>query len=59
VEQTGFHVYIAALAPTDHSSSIEYFKTNQHNSTKAGDLLVKVKPQHLCEVFPFGYAAYI
>jgi hypothetical protein len=30
VEQTGFHVCIAASAPTDHSFSIEFFQINRH-----------------------------
>jgi hypothetical protein len=35
MEQTGSHVYIAALAPTDHRSSIESFQTNRLTITSS------------------------
>jgi len=34
VEQTGFHVCIAALVPTGHSSLIESFQTNRQDMSE-------------------------
>jgi hypothetical protein len=42
VEQTGFHIYIAALALTDHSYSIEFFQTNQQNPSPTIELYIVI-----------------